>query len=85
MATSDTGTMMNTSADNNINDEGESYVLLELSGLTAEEFKNNSGQIHLLGVNSPNPFLKLDKCFFKGEYRLTTGTAVFFEESNESK
>ncbi|XP_071960913.1 general transcription factor 3C polypeptide 6-like [Antedon mediterranea] len=63
-------------------EEEEYYVLVELSGISHDEFKN-SKNCEVIDIDSPSPHLKLDNCIFKGQYKHTVGTAVIFEEGKE--
>ncbi|XP_075542668.1 general transcription factor 3C polypeptide 6-like [Dermacentor variabilis] len=64
-------------------DEGddEVYVVVELTGVIDSQVMDLAGkQCTVLGVDTPEPVLKLGSYLFTGEYKDTIGTCVLFEE-----
>ncbi|KAH6934133.1 hypothetical protein HPB50_020671 [Hyalomma asiaticum] len=65
-------------------DEGddEVYVVVELGGVIDASVLDLAGkQCSILGVDTPEPVLKLGSYLFTGEYKDATGTCVLFEET----
>lgn len=65
-------------------DEGEDevYVVVELGGVIDASVLDLAGkQCSILGVDTPEPMLKLGSYLFTGEYKDATGTCVLFEET----
>ncbi|CAH2275379.1 Hypothetical predicted protein [Pelobates cultripes] len=62
-------------------EEEEQLVLVELTGIIDSDILEKCGnKCKILGINTENPFLQLDKYVFAGEYEDTLGTCVIFEE-----
>lgn len=62
-------------------EEDETYVLVELTGVIDSEVMNLAGKTcSMLGVDTAEPVLKLGSYLFTGEYSDTVGTCVLFED-----
>ncbi|XP_075746774.1 general transcription factor 3C polypeptide 6 [Rhipicephalus microplus] len=63
-------------------EDDEMYVVVELSGVIDAKVLDLAGKrCSILGVDTPEPVLKLGSYLFTGEYRDATGTCVLFEET----
>uniref|UniRef100_L7M0N7 Transcription factor TFIIIC triple barrel domain-containing protein n=1 Tax=Rhipicephalus pulchellus TaxID=72859 RepID=L7M0N7_RHIPC len=63
-------------------EDDEVYVVVELSGvIDAKVLDLADKRCSILGVETPEPVLKLGSYLFTGEYRDATGTCVLFEET----
>ncbi|XP_006815560.1 general transcription factor 3C polypeptide 6-like [Saccoglossus kowalevskii] len=63
--------------------EEEQLVLVELSGIIDTDFLSKERRkCKLLGVETKQPVLQIDRYIFTGDYKDTLGTAVIFEEVN---
>ncbi|XP_030853403.1 general transcription factor 3C polypeptide 6-like isoform X2 [Strongylocentrotus purpuratus] len=67
--------------------EEEHLMLVELTGVLDYQYFAKSDKVcKLLGIGTENPVLQIGNYVFKGEYKKTVGTAVFFEqEKDDSK
>ena len=66
-------------------EEEEEIVLVELNGLIDPNILNQQSvdKLKIIGIESDQPILQLDKFVFAGEYEETVGTALMFEEDDE--
>lgn len=63
-------------------EDDEVYVVVELSGVIDARVLELAGKrCSILGVDTPEPVLKLGSYLFTGEYRDSIGTCVLFEET----
>uniref|UniRef100_A0A224YTP0 General transcription factor 3C polypeptide 6 n=1 Tax=Rhipicephalus zambeziensis TaxID=60191 RepID=A0A224YTP0_9ACAR len=63
-------------------EDDEVYVVVELRGVIDAKVLDLAGKrCSILGVDTPEPVLKLGSYLFTGEYRDATGTCVLFEET----
>ncbi|XP_070558118.1 general transcription factor 3C polypeptide 6-like [Ptychodera flava] len=76
------------STDDNSSSDGEweveeQLVLVELSGIIDTDFlSKEKKECKILGIETDQPVLQLDRHVFTGEYKDTIGTAVIFEEQD---
>ncbi|XP_041459299.1 general transcription factor 3C polypeptide 6-like [Lytechinus variegatus] len=65
--------------------EEEHLVLIELTGVLDYQYFAKSDKVcKFLGLGTENPVLQIGNYIFKGEYKKNIGTAVFFEQENET-
>uniref|UniRef100_A0A8C4QSW0 General transcription factor IIIC, polypeptide 6, alpha n=1 Tax=Eptatretus burgeri TaxID=7764 RepID=A0A8C4QSW0_EPTBU len=58
----------------------EQDVVVELSGMTNDDFISLSNNCKILGVDTEQPVLQIGGLFFTGEYQDAIGTCVVFKE-----
>ncbi|XP_030827902.1 general transcription factor 3C polypeptide 6 isoform X2 [Strongylocentrotus purpuratus] len=64
--------------------EEEHLMLVELTGVLDYQYFAKSDKVcKLLGIGTENPVLQIGNYVFKGEYKKTVGTAVFFEQDEQ--
>ncbi|XP_033745979.1 general transcription factor 3C polypeptide 6-like [Pecten maximus] len=64
-------------------EEEETTVVVELSGILESDFISQcDGDCKVLGINTDNPLLQLDRYTFSGEYADTTGTNLIFTQGD---
>ncbi|KAJ3415686.1 hypothetical protein HDV05_004364 [Chytridiales sp. JEL 0842] len=77
--------MMNADDDDEWEDEEVNYIVMDMgSELTAEKVKGaarNYQGISLIGLETPNPYLRLGKSVYKGSFDTTVGTDMIFAAS----
>lgn len=62
-------------------EDDEVYVVVELTGVIDSQVMELAGkQCTILGIDTPEPVLKLGSYLFTGEYKDSIGTCVLFEE-----
>uniref|UniRef100_A0A023FN56 Proteinral transcription factor n=1 Tax=Amblyomma cajennense TaxID=34607 RepID=A0A023FN56_AMBCJ len=62
-------------------EEDEVYVVVELTGVIDSQVMELAGkECTILGIDTPEPVLKLGSYLFTGEYKDSIGTCVLFEE-----
>uniref|UniRef100_A0A023GFA1 Proteinral transcription factor n=1 Tax=Amblyomma triste TaxID=251400 RepID=A0A023GFA1_AMBTT len=62
-------------------EDDEVYVVVELTGVIDSQVMELAGkECTILGIDTPQPVLKLGSYLFTGEYKDTIGTCVLFEE-----
>ncbi|KAK8769575.1 general transcription factor 3C polypeptide 6-like [Amblyomma americanum] len=62
-------------------EEDEVFVVVELTGVIDSQVMELAGkECTILGIDTPEPVLKLGSYLFTGEYKDTIGTCVLFEE-----
>ncbi|XP_038667662.1 general transcription factor 3C polypeptide 6 isoform X2 [Scyliorhinus canicula] len=65
-------------------EEEEQLVVVELSGIIDPDFLLKCrNECKIVGIDTEQPVMQVDKCVFAGEYEDVLGTCVIFEETCE--
>ncbi|XP_067861335.1 general transcription factor 3C polypeptide 6 [Heptranchias perlo] len=65
-------------------EEEEQLVLVELSGIIDPDFLSRCrNECKIVGIDTKQPIMQVDRCVFAGEYEDVLGTCVIFEETTE--
>ncbi|XP_051889569.1 general transcription factor 3C polypeptide 6 [Pristis pectinata] len=65
-------------------EEEEQLVVVELSGIIDPDFLLKCrNECKIVGIDTEQPIMQVDRCVFAGEYEDVLGTCVIFEETSE--
>ncbi|XP_041059411.1 general transcription factor 3C polypeptide 6 isoform X2 [Carcharodon carcharias] len=65
-------------------EEEEQLVVVELSGIIDPDFLLKCrNECKIVGIDTEQPIMQVDRCVFAGEYEDVLGTCVIFEETTE--
>ncbi|XP_069763528.1 general transcription factor 3C polypeptide 6 [Narcine bancroftii] len=65
-------------------DEEEQLVVVELSGIIDPDFLLKcKNECKIVGIDTQQPIMQVDRCVFAGEYEDVLGTCVIFEETSD--
>ncbi|XP_065912528.1 general transcription factor 3C polypeptide 6-like [Dysidea avara] len=64
-------------------EEEEQLVFVEFQGLPDPTILRQKGSCTMLGIDTTEPFLQIDRCFFRGKYEDAIGTYLLFKQGTE--
>ena len=76
---------INSNVSGNVNKSEEKYFVVEFTGLIDRlAMKDKLASAKFIGVETSEPVLQIDNCFFRGQYQHTLGTHVIFDQKDMS-